>query len=120
MTRVIIGAFDYLRKALTRARSPSQIPLPFRAVLGRSNISGIHPEILLVHGIVVINNNYNYAMDKQYFRMNSGNITSPEHYPFPKEEGVGVRINFIHQPAGKTPIDYSLFLVLFFPRQLQE
>jgi len=81
MTRVIIGAFDYLRKALTRARSPSQIPLPFRAVLGRSNISGIHPEILLVHGIVVINNNYNYAMDKQYFRMNSENIASPEHYP---------------------------------------
>jgi len=46
-------------------------------MLRRSNISRIHPEILLVHGIVVIIINYNYAMDKQYFRMNSGNITSP-------------------------------------------
>jgi hypothetical protein len=48
-----------------------------RVMIGRSNISGIHPEILLVHGKMVILLYYHFAMDKQYFRMNSGNIASP-------------------------------------------
>jgi hypothetical protein len=39
------------------------------------------PESLLHHGIIVNINNYNYAMVKQNFRMNSGSFASPKHYP---------------------------------------
>jgi hypothetical protein len=36
-----------------------------------------HPKILLTHGIFVIISNYTNAMEKQNFRMNSGNFAVP-------------------------------------------
>jgi hypothetical protein len=38
-------------------------------MLRNSKISGIHPEILFLHGICVITYNYKNAMGKQNFRM---------------------------------------------------
>jgi hypothetical protein len=52
-----------------------------REVLGRSKISGNHPEILLDNGIFVIICNYKNAIVKQNFRMISGNFASLKYYP---------------------------------------
>jgi len=54
----------------TFAQSPT-LHLQRRVMLGWSKTSGLHPEVLLHHGIIVIINIYHYAMVKQRFRNSS-------------------------------------------------